>query len=224
MKFLFRWAFRLLILTLVLGIGALLLKDIILREITVKRLRAETGMDVRIGKMSVGLLNSEVSFENLVFYNTAEFGGAPLFEIPDLHIEYDREGMVHQKFQFKLLRINFREINVVENQQGKNNMQEFLHRLRATPSTSKPAQRAGGGDAWKFDRIDLLNLSAGKVRYTNMRFPKRNQESDVGIRNEMIPNLRTPEDLAGVLLKVLLRAGITVYLDQHTTNRARSLL
>lgn len=224
MKFLFRWAFRLLILMLVLGIGALLLKDTIIKEITVKRLRDETGMDVRIGKMHVRLFDSIVSLEQVVVYNGAEFGGAPLLDVPDLHLEYDWDALVRNKLHLRLLRIYLREIHVVENQHGQNNMQEFLRRLRDTPSVSRPGGQGGGGGDLMFDRIDVLNLSAGKVRYTNMRFPKRNHENEVGIRNEMIQNVRTPEDLTAIVMKVLLRAGITIYLDQHTTNRPRGAI
>jgi hypothetical protein len=223
MKFLFRWAFRLLMLALVLAIGLALLKDTLVREAAVKALKRETGLEVRIGKMQVGLFNSTVSMENLVLYNPAEFGGSPLFDIPDLYAEYSWNDAMRDKLRFRMLRIHVREMNVVDNQHGQNNFAGVVGRLKQAPATGGAAGGSGGGDGLKFDRIEVLNLSVNKVRYSNMRFPKRDNETDLRIKNEIIQNLKSPQDVAGVLLKVLLRAGITVYHDQPVTNRARVL-
>ena len=55
-----------------------------------------------------------------------------------------------------------------------------------------------------------------KVRYTNMRIPKRNQEINLALQNEIVQNVRTWEDMGGLLFKILLRAGFSVYFDQPT--------
>src|SRR5271154_6271244 len=90
MRWLFRWLFRLLILLVVLLVAALLLLDTIIREVVENRIQHETGLETRIGKMRVGLLDPRVTIENLVIYNRADFGGGTLLEVPEIHIECDR--------------------------------------------------------------------------------------------------------------------------------------
>ncbi len=88
MKWLFRWLFRLLILLIVLVVAGVLLLNPIAKEITEYRIKRETGMDVKIGNLEVGILNPGVTIENLVLYNSAEFGGAPFIDLPELRVEY----------------------------------------------------------------------------------------------------------------------------------------
>src|SRR4051794_7978843 len=85
-KRLFRWALYLFIIFIVLVVAGVLLLDRIAREIAESRIRAETGMGVKIGKLSIGLLTPTVTIENFKMYNTAEFGGSQCLDIPELHV------------------------------------------------------------------------------------------------------------------------------------------
>jgi len=57
MKTLFRWAFRLFILLVVLVVAGILLLDTIVRAVAVNAIKRQTGLDVKIGKFEIGLLN-----------------------------------------------------------------------------------------------------------------------------------------------------------------------
>lgn len=208
-KFVFRWAFRLVLLALVLGIGLLLLKDNIARSVTEERVRQETGFDVKIGKLEMSLFGPRIRLENVVLYNPAEYGGSVFMDIPDLHIEYEREKLALGKVRLKLLRLDVRELHIVENQEGRTNLIDILYKaapeMLGLPSSNRDIYRFGG--------IDTLNLSVGTVRYSNLRLPKRNQVIQLGLRNELMHNVQSEEDVAAVLFKVLLRAGIPFYAD-----------
>ena len=130
-------------------------------------------------------------------------------EISDLHLEYVREDLAFGRLHLKLLRLNLRELHIVESHEGRTNLIDFLS--RAAPETLGGSGKSNRG--YTLAGIDMLNLSVGKVRYTNLRLPGRNQDIQVGLQNEIIPNVRTEEDLAGILFRVLLRAGITIYMD-----------
>jgi len=65
-----------------------------------------------------------------------------------------------------------------------------------------------------FKGIDTLNLTVGKVRSINLRLPNRNQEMNLALQNEILQNVRSWDDMAGILLKILVRAGFTIYFDQ----------
>lgn len=205
-KFAFRWAFRFLVLAIVLVTGLVLLKDTLIKEVTQKRMQRETGLQVRIGSMQVGLLTPTISMQNLVIYNPAEFGGGPFLDIPDLHVEYDYAKLP----QLKLLRLDVRELHIIENHEGETNLVTIIDKV-APEAFSRSRQGASGTN--EFGGIEMLNLSVGKVRYTNFRHPKRNQELSIAIRNNIFQNIRTEQDIAGVFLKVLVRAGITVYFE-----------
>ncbi|MGV3774286.1 MAG: hypothetical protein ACO1QB_15395 [Verrucomicrobiales bacterium] len=209
MKFLFRWAFRLLILAIVLGIGFILTKDAILKEVVESRIRQETGMDVRIGSLETGILNPTIHLENVTLFNTAEFGGSPFLVIPDLYIEYKPQQLGLQQIKVTLMRLEISNLHIVENEKGKTNLVQMLAGL----SGGAPGSGINPKGESTFQGIDRLNLTVQKVQYTNLRNTRKSQEVKINLRNEVSSDLRTKEDFYGVLLKIFLRAGITLYLD-----------
>jgi hypothetical protein len=81
MRFLFRWAYRLLILLIVLAIGLFLTKDALAKWWIVSEFR-EQGMDAKIGQLEIGFpLNSTVSASDITIYNLPEYGGSPMLKI-----------------------------------------------------------------------------------------------------------------------------------------------
>ena len=93
MKWLFKWCFRLILLLVVAIIALMLFKDAIVKAVVEQRIRARTGMDVKIGRFSVGIFSPAVTIEKLKLYNRPEFGGTPFIDMPELHVEYDRAAL-----------------------------------------------------------------------------------------------------------------------------------
>src|SRR5688572_31085899 len=205
-KFIFRWGFRFLILAIVLVVALILLKDQIIKNVAENQIRKSTGMDVKIGAMHVGLTRPVFNVENFVLYNTAEFGGGTFLDVPDLYLEMKPDA-AKGELRFKLVRMNVRELNIVENMQGRTNISSVAGAL-----DTLQRERTNRNEA-VFKGIDTLNLSVGKIRYINMRMPKRNQEINLALQNEIVLNVRTWEDMAAILFKVLLRAGVSIYFD-----------
>lgn len=216
-KFIFRWAFRLLILAIVVVVALILLKDEIARTVAEKQIRKSTGMDVKIGALHVNLTQPVFNLENFVLYNTAEFGGGTFLDVPDLHLEFYPDA-TKRELRLKLVRLNVRELNIVESLQGHTNITSMAGALETLQ-----VQRTNSNER-VFKGIDTLNLSVGKVRYINMRIPKRNQEINLALHNEIVQNVRTWEDMGSLLFRILLRAGFAVYFDQPApvTNRPAS--
>jgi hypothetical protein len=210
-KFVFRWAFRLVLLALVLAIGLLLLKDTIARNLAEERVRAETGFDAKIGNLEFSLFAPRMTLENVVLYNPVEFGGSIFLDVHDLNFEYDRSQLALGKLHLKLLRLNLREFHIVENREGRTNVIDVLYKVAPELLGASPSSDGG----YAFAGIDTLNLSVDTVRYTNLRLAKRNQQIKLGLQNDLTYNIRTEEQAAAVLFKVLLRAGITIYTDQN---------
>lgn len=198
MKSLFKWAFRLVIVLVVLVIIALLSLDSIMKAVVAREIRAQTGMDVKIGKFSFGLLSPVVTIEEFKLYNTAEFGGTPFLDIRELHVEYNREAMAHRELHITLLRLNLTEINVVKNDLGGTNLMVLQ---------AKPAPGKSPADEIKFLGIDVLNLSVGKMRFIDLKNRKRDRELYPNLQNQVFKDIKTTGDLYAILIVLWLRSG-----------------
>lgn len=190
---------RLAILLVVLIIVLLLSLDSIFKAMVERRIRAQTGMDVNIGKFYVGLLSPVVTIENFKLYNTADFGGAPFLDIRELHVEYNRAALVGRKLHVTLMRLNLTELNVVKNDAGRTNI------VIAAPSAPPLRQMQPSGP--QFGSVDLLNLSVGTVRFVDLKNPRRNRELHPDLQNQIFRNVKLPDDLGGILAWVWLRSG-----------------
>jgi uncharacterized protein involved in outer membrane biogenesis len=122
MKWLFKWIFRLTILLVALVVALVLSKDAILKALVERQIRAQTGMDVKIGSFSVGILSPVVDIAKFKLYNPPEFGGTPFLDVPELHVEYDPVALAGGKIHIKLLRLTLAELNVVKNGTGHTNL------------------------------------------------------------------------------------------------------
>jgi hypothetical protein len=209
-RFVFRWAFRFFLLAVVLVIGLLLLKDTIARSFAEQQIRRSTGFDAKVGKVQLGLLEPRITIEGLVIYNPSEFGGSPLIDAPDIHAEYVPGDLARHKVHLKFLRLNIHEMNIVQNN-GRTNLLEYLNKV--SPSSDNPSKSSGGG--YSFSGVDLLNLSVGKVRYTDMQHPKRSQDIKLALENHLERNVRSADEFVNIILKQVFRAGVTIYIDER---------
>jgi hypothetical protein len=208
MKFLFRWAFRCFLVLVVLAVALLLLKDVLLKALAENRISAYTGMDARIGRLELGLLEPKLTLENLKLFNSADFGGSPFVDMPELHLEWHPATVLSGKVRFRLARVSLAEVNIVEAKNGETNVVRLLGRVApATPARSGPGSYGSG---FAFGGIDTLNLTIGKLRHTSLKHPGRSTEYQVNLRNEIVTNVRSTAELTNVVMKALLRKGITI--------------
>ena len=202
MRFLFRWLFRMVVLLLVLAVAAVLLKDTVIKALAERRIRKATGLDVRIGRWETSLLTPTVTIENFKLYNSPEFNGGLFLDLPELHLEYDPAPMISGQLRLKLLRVNLAEINLVENTAGLMNLEKLQAQLET--GTARPGtERAPTTVA--FAGIDTLNLSLGRVSFTSLKQPGKNWTRELGVKNEVVKDVKSATDLSGLLLKTALR-------------------
>ena len=208
MKKLLKWFFGLLLLVVALAVILLLSRDAIFRVIAENRIRAQTGMDAEIGKFHVGLLEPVVTIKDFKLYNPPDFGGTPFLNIPEIHVEYDRDALKKNQIHLTLVRFNLGELDIVKNEAGQTN----LFALGVTLPT-KEAQ--GGKELEEFKRrtgldfqgIDVLNVSVGSAKFIDLKNPANDREQKIGIDNLVMKNVKTPADLAGLAVLVALRSG-----------------
>lgn len=213
-KFIVRWAFRLFILLVVLGIGLLLLKDTLLKALLEHRLRKETGLDATIARVEARLGAPTITIEGLKIHNSAEFGGSLFVELPELHAEYDFAALRDHRLRLKLLRVDVAELNLVRNQAGKTNYMELGTRVEDNINAGKSV-----GVPLLFDGVETLNVSFGKLRLTDLGDPSKNRDIEVNLRNEIANDVHTQEDLMALAIRVVLRNGFNLIADPSGTGK-----
>ena len=209
MKWLFKWLFRLFLLAVVLVVVLLLSLNSILRVAVEHRIRAQTGMDAEIGKFSVGLVEPTVEIQNLRLFNSPDFGGTPFLNIPEIHVEYDRAALLNNQLHITLLRFNLDELDIVKNEAGRTNIFSLGLAMPTKESVAKGKDLAGfkKKTGLDFKGIEVLNVSVGTAKFIDLKDPRNNRTQTIGIENCVIKNVKTPADLAGLAVLVILRGG-----------------
>ena len=199
---LFKWVFRISFLLVLLVVVLVLSKDAIIKAAVERQIRSQTGMDVKIGRFSVGIFSPVATIENFRLYNTPEFGGTPFVDIPELHVQYDRAALAQRKLHITLLRFNLAELNIVKNEAGHTNIVNMMR----NPTSQRPRNRSSASDV-EFAGIDVLNLSLGKVRLLDLKDRQKSGELYIGLRDQVFRNVKSDSDLLGVLFVIWLRSG-----------------
>ena len=207
MKRLVKWLFRLLFLAATVLVLAVVFRDAILKAVAEHQIRAETGLDARVGKFHIGLREPVVRLENLKIYNTDEFGGGPLVNLPELHIEYDRAALLSQKLRLTLVRFNLAEVNVVENRNGKTNV-EALQEKQKQKQKETAARGRKVGVPVEFTGIDTLKLTLGQVRFSSMKNPSNGRVIALDMKDYELKHVKSAADLSGLLLVLMIKTGM----------------
>jgi uncharacterized protein involved in outer membrane biogenesis len=178
---LIKWLFILVLTVIAVVVGLLFSKDTIAKAAVEQQIRAQTGMDVKIGKFSLSVLSPLATIENLTLYNTADFGGTPFLNIRALHIQFDREALAHRELRLKLLKLDIAELAVVKNDLGQTN----IVALAAAPKPTKTSEMVD------FKGIDVANFSISKVAFVDLKNQKNNRQITLNLQNLVFRDLNT---------------------------------
>ena len=205
MKRVLKWGLGLALAAVALIVLLFLSRDNLLRIATERRIRSATGLEARIGKYSSSVSSPGLSIQDFKLYNTPEFGGTPLLDVPEFHLELDPAGLTQHRLHITLLRINLAELDVVRNAAGQTNIFSLMNQVG--PNGVKDDNlRQELGD-FQFDGIDLLDLSVGKVRYLDLQNARNNRDVPVNLQNQKFPHVKSEADLTVILVMLWLRSG-----------------
>lgn len=206
-KWLLKWFLRLALVFVVLGVVLYFAKNPVLRVVAEKRIRSETGMEAQIGKFTSGQsgASTHVTIENLKLYNTAEFGGGPFLDIPELHLECDTVSFAQRRLRITKARLNLAELTVVKNAAGRTNLIALPSRLtRNTPQKKESPDELEG---FEFQGIDQLILSLGRVKLVDLKDARLNREIRVDLQQQIFNNVKSEADVYGIVFMIWLRSG-----------------
>ncbi|MBC8094234.1 MAG: hypothetical protein H7Y43_00330 [Akkermansiaceae bacterium] len=207
MRWLFKWLLRLVLLAVVLIALFVAFKDSVFALLAEHRIRSQTGMEVKIGKLSSGIFTSVVTIEHLQLYNTPEFGGALFLNIPELHLEVDPLSLAQNRLRLKRVRFNLAEINIVRNAAGQTNIMSFMEEQKPGSNRKGKSRTENLLGDLTFDGIDVLTLSLGKARFIDLKDPSKNREVNVDMQNQDFKNVQAEGDAYAILFMIWLRSG-----------------
>ncbi len=221
MKKLFKWFFRLILVLVLLVVVLVLFLDPIAKALAERQIREQTGLGVKIGKVSIGLRSPTLALENFKLVNSADFGGSTFIAVPELHAQYDLEALRVKKVHLNLLQINLGELHIVQNKDGKTNLQALQERQKQREQAS-----GSSGSKARFEGIDTLKLTIGKLKFTSEKTPANNEETYVGYKNETVKNVKSMKDLEPLIARVSLEKEVKFLSENlltHGTNAPRNL-
>ena len=212
MRFLFRWAFRLLILLLIMAIGLFLTKDALAKWWLVSQFR-EQGMDARIGQLEIGFpLNSTVSAYDVTIWNLPEYGGAPMLEIDDLFIDCDFSELMNVrrklKPHFRLVRIGITEFNLVETKGGSRNL------ISVPDALAKSSAQLALDESPLYFTIRNLNFSWERLKFTNLADAGKSRDVNINIEGYTVQDVEKLSDLRPLFDRIAAKVTWKVLLNK----------
>ena len=216
MKKLFKWVFRLVLVFVLLIVLLILFLDPIAKTVVERRIHDQTGLPVKIGKLSIGLRQPTLSIQNFKLGNSPDFGGSTFIDIPLIRIEYDLSALRARRIHLNTVLFNLAELHIVQNKEGKTNLQAVQERAKEKLSAS------GSGSAPpEFEGIDTLSLTIGRLKFTSAKNEARNEEAYVGYKNETVKNVRSFKDLEPLIARIGLEKKVQFLSEdllKHETN------
>ena len=212
MRFLFRWAFRLLILLLVLAIGLFLTKDALAKWWIVSEFR-EQGMDAKIDQLEIGFpLNSTVSASDITIYNLPEYGGSPMLKIDDLFIDCDFSDLMNVlwklKPHFRQVRIGITEFNLVETREGSRNL------ISVPDAVAKSSVQLALDESPLYFTIGNLNFSWERLKFTNLADAGKSRDVNINIEGYTVQDVAKLSDLRPLFDRIATKVTWKVLLNK----------
>src|SRR5207244_12920932 len=113
MKKLFKWFFRLILVLVLLAVLLVLFLDPIAKALAERQIREQTGLGVKIGKVSIGLRSPTLALENFKLVNSPAFGGSTFIDAPELQAQYDMQELRVKKVRLSRLRMHLGQLDNV---------------------------------------------------------------------------------------------------------------
>jgi len=214
MKKLFKWVLRIVIVLVVLLAVAVIFRNPIAKAVAESQIRKLTGFEAQIGSLDIGLSSPTVTITGYKLVNPAEFGGKTFVDIPELHVEYDRSVLWKRKLHLKVVRFNLAEVNVVENNEGKTNIELVQSRVQGTSTSTTSTNKST--PSIEFTSVDKLYLTLGKVNFSSMK-SGRAKEVNLDIKNQEFDNVKSAADLSGLVVSIMLKNGVNFLGDGVST-------
>lgn len=171
-------------LVLLLGVGVFGVarkKDEWLRGQAEAYCRNDLGMDLTIGSMQVGVLESFLNMQSVRLNNPPDFGDSPMLHLKEVQVVYDLQGLSENRIRLPWVKLDLQELNIVKNKVGQINLNGLKDLMKLSDESDSEMT---------FESIDRLELTLRKVQYIDMNNPDHPMFIDLGIEAKVFENVK----------------------------------
>ena len=209
-KFL-RWVIVALGVVVVLLLAALLSRDLVLKSLAARGIEEETGLRAVIGELTTTLGSGALHVRDLKLFNSPEFGGQLMADVPELYVDLDPEKAAGGKLHFRNLKLILTELNIVKNAAGRLNLDGVEKRVRERIRQRR--ERKGKKFEFEFAGLEQMQLTLRKVLYTDLKPPLRTRTLDLAVQDEVVTGLKSEEELSrwagGMMFRILMQVSLS---------------
>lgn len=192
-----------------IGLSALLLVLILGRNLLIQHgasaaVKAALGLDLTIGEVQVGLLETDFRIRELVVRNPPGFGSEPLARVPLIYVDYELGSLFSGKLHCTRIEVEVAEVSVVQDASGATNLlkvKALAEGGKQEGSETKPEPKRESKPMEM--RIDKLILSIGRVRYLKLKGDGSVQSErnlEIGLDHEVFEDLTSPRQIVKLVL------------------------
>jgi hypothetical protein len=156
--------------------------------------------------MEIGLATPTMNMEGLKIYNPAGFGGGTFLDLPLMRMEYDADAAGTGKVRLKTLRVHLAELHIVKDKNGVSNLDLLDKHSKERKRRNKDKDRSRDDS---FAGIDKLYLTIDTLRLTDLADARKNQVFNLGMKDVVMQNMKTEEDMQARFLWAMLPVMIT---------------
>ncbi|MBI4845110.1 MAG: hypothetical protein HY810_01315 [Candidatus Omnitrophica bacterium] len=212
-------------LVFILAVG----KNIIIKKTVTSGVKVVTGLDMKIDKINVGVMNSLLNIEGLKLFNPEGFEDKLMVDLPEIFVDYDLEAFFKEKaVHLQEVRLNLNEFTVIKNKEGVLNL-DSLKPVQSAKKEQEEPNLAEEEPKQKQDmpkiKIDKLKLKIGKVitkDYSAKGEPVIN-EFNINI-DETFENITDPNEIVKIILKKVLPKLSAQFLKNAVSGGVESML
>ncbi|MBX3733216.1 MAG: hypothetical protein KF791_11555 [Verrucomicrobiae bacterium] len=178
--------------------------DHLARGALVSALRRQTGTGIRLDAVDLGLRDGSIRLRQLVVSNPPGFGPRPLVAIPELYLAYHPEAAASNVLRFREVRLHLSELHVEVDAAGRTNLLDL--------TSAAAGVRGLGATNWlggfRFEGVDLLTLTLGRISFSDARDPRRDKVFDLGITNRSLNQVTSVAQLVPLALEIAFKGGL----------------
>ncbi len=214
-----RWSLRLGAFAILAVAAAYAARDTLARTWIRHRIAAVSGLDTRLDRARLDLRTPSVLLEGLHILNHPEFGAGPLLDAPSIRIEWDRDALARREIRLRQATLHVAHASAVRSAAGQTNLIALRDHAADNASLLDLAVIAPPGFAWA--GIDHLSLTFGTLDLVDLKPPGFNRSIQVALTNEVLRNVREPQDLSPLVTRIIIRE-ISAGLSDALRPRPRS--
>lgn len=198
---------KILIVVAVALVALAVIKDIAIKTAVERGTEMVTGLKLKMGGFSVGVVNTSVDIKDLKLFNPNGYADKVMLDMPKIYVSYDLPRILGGTVYLKNVMIDMKEFTVVKNEKGELNL-DSLKVVREEKAGAKAAPQEQGM-APKM-HIDKLQLRIGKVVYKDYSKGGEPQIQEFNVNlDESYLNIDDPAALVSlIVVKALMNTSI----------------